>query len=118
MTRDNALRIETQNFVTLTATSAARALVGIFLNDQYVKGKAKKLSGAVSVPKQAAVLGAGIMGGGIAYQSAYKGVPIVMKDINDKALALGMKEAAKLLNGQLTRGKLDGLKMANILSHI
>ncbi len=118
MTRDDALRIETQNFVTLTTTSAARALVGIFLNDQYVKGKAKKLSGAVSVPKQAAVLGAGIMGGGIAYQSAYKGVPIVMKDINDKALALGMKEAAKLLNGQLTRGKLDGLKMANILSHI
>ncbi|QZN96749.1 fatty acid oxidation complex subunit alpha FadB [Symbiopectobacterium purcellii] len=118
MTRNDALRIETQNFVTLTATSAARALVGIFLNDQYVKGKAKKLSGAVSVPQQAAVLGAGIMGGGIAYQSAYKGVPIVMKDINDKALALGMAEAAKLLNGQLTRGKLDGLKMANILSHI
>lgn len=118
MTRDDALRIETQHFVTLTATSAARALVGIFLNDQYVKNKAKKLSGTVSVPQQAAVLGAGIMGGGIAYQSAYKGVPIVMKDINGKALELGMKEAAKLLNGQLTRGKLDGLKMANILSQI
>lgn len=114
MTRDDALRIETQHFVTLTATPAARALVGIFLNDQYVKGKAKKLSGAVSVPQQAAVLGAGIMGGGIAYQSEYKGVPIVMKDINGKALELGMKEAAKLLNSQLTRGKLDG----NILSQI
>lgn len=64
------------------------------------------------------MLGAGIMGGGIAYQSAYKGVPIVMKDINDNALELGMIEATKLLNGQLTRGKLDGLKMATILSHI
>ncbi|NYY75696.1 hypothetical protein DMI70_00690 [Escherichia coli] len=30
------------------------------------------------------MLGAGIMGGGIAYQSAWKGVPVVMKDINDK----------------------------------
>lgn len=118
MARDDALRIETQHFVTLTATPAARALVGIFLNDQYIKGKAKTLSGSVSVPQQAAVLGAGIMGGGIAYQSAYKGVPIVMKDINGKALELGMKEAAKLLNGQLMRGKLDGMKMANILSQI
>lgn len=50
------------------------------------------------------MLGAGIMGGGIAYQSAWKGVPVVMKDINDKSLTLGMTEAAKLLNKQLERG--------------
>jgi 3-hydroxyacyl-CoA dehydrogenase/enoyl-CoA hydratase/3-hydroxybutyryl-CoA epimerase/enoyl-CoA isomerase len=29
------------------------------------------------------------MGGGIAYQSAWKGVPVVMKDISDKSLTLG-----------------------------
>ncbi len=45
------------------------------------------------------MLGAGIMGGGIAYQSAWKGVPVVM-NINDKSLTLGMTEAAKLLNKQ------------------
>ena len=39
------------------------------------------------------MLGAGIMGGGIAYQSAVKGTPIIMKDIADKALDLGMSEA-------------------------
>lgn len=49
------------------------------------------------------MLGAGIMGGGIAYQSAWKGVPVVMKDINDKSLTLGMTEAAKLLNKQQAR---------------
>ncbi len=69
-------------------------------------------------PKQAAVLGAGIMGGGIAYQSAWKGVPVVMKDINDKSLTLGMTEAAKLLNKQLERGKIDGLKLAGVISTI
>ena len=58
------------------------------------------------------------MGGGIAYQSALKGVPVVMKDINDKSLTIGMNEAAKLLNKQLERGKIDGLKMANILATI
>ena len=99
-------------------TNEARALVGIFLNDQYVKGKAKKLTKDVETPKQAAVLGAGIMGGGIAYQSAWKGVPVVMKDINDKSLTLGMTEAAKLLNKQLERGKIDGLKLAGVISTI
>jgi hypothetical protein len=58
------------------------------------------------------------MGGGIAYQSAWKGVPVVMKDINDKSLTLGMTEAAKLLNKQLERGKIDGLKLAGVISTI
>ncbi len=58
------------------------------------------------------------MGGGIAYQSAWKGVPVIMKDINDKSLTLGMTEAAKLLNKQLERGKIDGLKLAGVISTI
>ncbi|GAB7215829.1 hypothetical protein OS42_24400 [Dickeya oryzae] len=58
------------------------------------------------------------MGGGIACQSARKGVPVWMKDINEKALTLGMEEAAKLLNAQLQRGKLDALSMMGILARI
>lgn len=41
-----------------------------------------------------------------------------MKDINDKSLNLGMTEAAKLLNKQLERGKIDGLKLAGVISTI
>ncbi|MCU6676351.1 fatty acid oxidation complex subunit alpha FadB [Leclercia tamurae] len=116
--RDEALKLENQSFVPLAHTNEARALVGIFLNDQFVKGKAKQLTKNVETPKQAAVLGAGIMGGGIAYQSAWKGVPVVMKDINEKSLTLGMTEAAKLLNKQLERGKIDGLKLSGVISTI
>src|SRR5690606_8219664 len=83
--REEALKLENQSFVPLAHTNEARALVGIFLNDQYVKGQAKKLTKDTDAPKQAAVLGAGIMGGGIAYQSAWKGVPVIMKDINDNS---------------------------------
>ncbi|MFN3564351.1 MAG: 3-hydroxyacyl-CoA dehydrogenase NAD-binding domain-containing protein, partial [Moraxella osloensis] len=68
--------------------------------------------------KSAAVLGAGIMGGGIAYQSALKGVPVVMKDINDKALELGMGEAMKLLGKQVERKKLDAVGMAKVIASI
>ncbi|MDX8000798.1 fatty acid oxidation complex subunit alpha FadB [Xenorhabdus sp. Reich] len=116
--RDEALKLESTSFITLAHTTVARALVGIFLNDQYVKGLAKKHLQAVTTPEHAAVLGAGIMGGGIAYQSARKGIPVLMKDINQKALDLGINEAAKLLNKQFERGRLDAMKMAKILSSI
>ena len=118
LTRDDALPIETKGFVKLAKTDVAQALVGIFLGDQYVKGKAKKAAKAGQPVKQAAVLGAGIMGGGIAYQSASKGTPIVMKDINQAALELGLNEAAKLLDKQLSRGRIDGKKMAKVLNNI
>jgi len=116
--RTEALDLENKSFVPLAHSNEARALVGIFLNDQYVKGQAKQLTKNVTTPKQAAVLGAGIMGGGIAYQSAWKGVPVIMKDINEKSLTLGMNEAGKLLNKQLERGKIDGLKLAGVISTI
>ncbi|WP_428944415.1 fatty acid oxidation complex subunit alpha FadB [Pantoea sp. FN060301] len=116
--RNEALELETGAFVSLAGSKEARALVGIFLNDQAVKAKAKKLTRDVETPKQAAVLGAGIMGGGIAWQSATTGVPVILKDISPASLALGMKETARLLNRQLERGKIDGMKMASILGTI
>lgn len=118
MGRDEALKRETASFVPLAGSDQARALVGIFLNDQFVKGQAKKFAAQATSPAQAAVLGAGIMGGGIAYQSALKGVPVLMKDISEKSLTLGMNEAGKLLDKQRERGKIDGLKMAQTLATI
>ncbi|WP_305420620.1 fatty acid oxidation complex subunit alpha FadB [Photobacterium leiognathi] len=116
--RDEALTIENQHFVKLAKTDVAEALVSIFLNDQYIKGQAKKATKAAKPTDHAMVLGAGIMGGGIAYQSALKGTPVLMKDIAEVSLALGMTEAAKLLNKKLERGRIDGLTMASVLSSI
>ncbi|WP_158147599.1 fatty acid oxidation complex subunit alpha FadB [Vibrio cincinnatiensis] len=117
--RDEALDIERQHFIKLAKSTEAQALVGLFLNDQHIKGLAKHSAKSASQDTQrAAVLGAGIMGGGIAYQSATKGVPVLMKDIAQPSLDLGMTEASKLLNKQLERGKIDGFKMAGILASI
>ncbi|WP_217543512.1 fatty acid oxidation complex subunit alpha FadB [Vibrio metschnikovii] len=117
--RDEALDIERQHFIKLAKSTEAQALVGLFLNDQHIKGLAKQSAKSASQDTQrAAVLGAGIMGGGIAYQSASKGVPVLMKDIAQPSLDLGMTEASKLLNKQLERGKIDGFKMAGILASI
>lgn len=117
--RDQALPIEGAAFAKLAKTSVATALIGLFLNDQYLKKVAKKASKSVTTPvSQAAVLGAGIMGGGIAYQSAVKNIPVVMKDINQEALDLGIKTASGILNKGISIGKVTTEKMAHTLAKI
>ncbi|NVK55176.1 MAG: fatty acid oxidation complex subunit alpha FadB [Alteromonadaceae bacterium] len=117
--REGALALENQGFVKLAKTDAAKAQVGIFLADQLVKSKGKKLAKQASKTVQTnAVLGAGIMGGGIAYQSAVKGLPVIMKDINQPALDLGLSEAAKILNKGMQLGKVNADKMAKTLNAI
>jgi 3-hydroxyacyl-CoA dehydrogenase/enoyl-CoA hydratase/3-hydroxybutyryl-CoA epimerase/enoyl-CoA isomerase len=116
--RDEALAIEAAGFARIAKTSAAHALVSVFLGDQAVKRIAKKQAKAAQPVKRAAVLGAGIMGGGISYQSASKGVPVLMKDVAPKPLEAGVAEATKLLEKQVERGKLTTGKMAQVLAGI
>ncbi len=117
--RDEAIAIEADGFMKVAATEAATSLIGIFMSDQLIGKKAKtwekKADKKVS---QAAVLGAGIMGGGIAYQSAYKGVPIKMKDINQDGLNLGLTEANKLLSKRVNRGRMKVEEMGRVLASI
>ena len=117
--RAGAMALENAGFAKLAKTDAATAQIGLFMSDQVIKGKAKKAAKqATKAVNKAAVLGAGIMGGGIAYQSAYKGTPIVMKDINDQALDLGLTTAAGILTKQVERGRMNPKKMAGVLNNI
>ena len=116
--RDEAVKVEVAGFAKAAKTPQAAALVGLFLNDQLVKKLAKEHSKAAHDIREAAVLGAGIMGGGIAYQAASKGLPIIMKDIKSEQLELGMSEATKLLSKQVERGKFTPAKMGETLSRI
>lgn len=116
--RARAQAIEAKAFAKLAMTDVAYNLVGLFMNDQVVKKKAGKYEKQARPVKQTAVLGAGIMGGGIAYQSASKGTPILMKDIKEEAIELGLKESRKLFAKQVGRGKLSTEQMAEKLTHI
>jgi 3-hydroxyacyl-CoA dehydrogenase/enoyl-CoA hydratase/3-hydroxybutyryl-CoA epimerase/enoyl-CoA isomerase len=116
--RDEALAIEAAAFARIAKTPTAHSLVSVFLGDQGVKKTAKKHAKSARPVRRAAVLGAGIMGGGIAYQSASKGIPVLMKDIAPKALEAGVGEAVKLLEKQVERGKVTTGQMAKVLSGI
>ncbi|MEQ8802792.1 fatty acid oxidation complex subunit alpha FadB [Haliea sp.] len=116
---EDALEVEAEGFAELAVTPVAAALVGVFLSDQLLGKKAKDWEKkADKKVARAAVLGAGIMGGGIAYQSAYKGVPILMKDINQEGLDLGLAESGKLLAKRVERGQMTAAQMGDVLNSI
>ena len=118
LTIREALDVEAEGFAELAKTSEARALISLFLGDQLLKKKAKTYRKTAKPVKKAAVLGAGIMGGGVAYQSAYKKIPITMKDISSSQLDLGMSEAAGILQRRVDRSRMDSRKMAETLTRI
>ncbi|WP_444935527.1 fatty acid oxidation complex subunit alpha FadB [Microbulbifer sp. JMSA004] len=119
LTRDEALKVEQEKFIFCAQTGTAKSLVGLFLADQAIGKVAKGWEKKADKPiERAAVLGAGIMGGGIAYQSAYKGTPIKMKDIDQKGIDLGLNEANKLLSKLVDRKRLTPVKMGEVLNRI
>ncbi len=118
MARDKAIEVEAKGFAKMAKTSVASSLIGLFLNDQALKAQAKALEPKAAKVKKAAVLGAGIMGGGIAYQSALKGTPIIMKDIAQAGIDLGLNEAKKLLAKRVEKGRMKAEQMADVLNAI
>jgi 3-hydroxyacyl-CoA dehydrogenase/enoyl-CoA hydratase/3-hydroxybutyryl-CoA epimerase/enoyl-CoA isomerase len=118
MSRDDALREEARGIAKMARTLAAKNLIGLFVGDQVLAKTGKALAKKGGKVERAAVLGAGIMGGGIAYQSALKGTPIIMKDIAQAGIDLGLSEASKLLSKQVDRGKISVADMAGVLSRI
>lgn len=116
--RDAALLQEHQAFAHIARTQAANSMVQQFVNDQFIKGRGKTYAKIARPVRTAGVLGAGIMGGGIAYTSAVRGVPVVMKDIAQQALDLGSGEARKLLDKQVQGGRMPAAKAAAVLASI
>jgi 3-hydroxyacyl-CoA dehydrogenase/enoyl-CoA hydratase/3-hydroxybutyryl-CoA epimerase/enoyl-CoA isomerase len=105
LARDAALVLEARSFGRIAATPTAAALIQLFINDQIMKKKAGVQARLARKVTRAAVVGAGIMGGGIAYTSAVRGIPVLMKDIAQTALDLGKTEAKKLLEKQVASGR-------------
>ena len=87
----HGLRIEAEIFSQLAVTPACHNLVDAFFANEEVK----KSGGRPAHPVSAAgVLGAGIMGGGIAWAFAAAGIPVRMKDLKWEAVAKGLQQAA------------------------
>ena len=117
---DAALRIESRYFVKTLATPQAKAMIrSLFLSMQELgKGAARPEGFAPYRIAKVAVLGAGMMGAGIAYVQALAGIETVLIDQSQEAAEKGKAYSANLLAKQVSRGKMDPAKADAILALI
>jgi 3-hydroxyacyl-CoA dehydrogenase/enoyl-CoA hydratase/3-hydroxybutyryl-CoA epimerase len=102
--RTDYLALEAQAFAELSQSVQSKNLQHIF----FLTDNSKKLDNKDQLPnvKRGAVLGAGVMGGGIAWLFAHNNQAPLMKDINPEALELGLKQASQNFAGALKRRRM------------
>eukprot|EP01030_Chromulinospumella_sphaerica_P010146 gene10146-9954_t len=105
---DTAHLIETRYFTELTTGQVAKNMIGTFwfqLNEINAGGS-RPGGFAPYVTRKVGILGAGMMGAGIAYTSASAGVEVVLKDVTLAAAEKGKAHSAALLDKKVSRGQL------------
>ncbi len=100
-----AFKRESQVFARLAMSDVSRNLVGIFFAQQESKKLPAEVTGDQSV-KKLAVLGAGVMGAGIAQAAAKAGLKVVLKDVNDEFLNRGRDTVTKLFDSLVEKRKM------------
>ena len=117
---DTAQIIEARYFTELTTGQVAKNMIGTFwfqLNEINAGGS-RPQGFASYVTKKVGVLGAGMMGAGIAYVSALAGIEVVLKDISLEAAEKGKDYSAKLLEKKVNRGHMSQSARDGILARI
>ncbi|MEK7691353.1 MAG: 3-hydroxyacyl-CoA dehydrogenase NAD-binding domain-containing protein, partial [Bdellovibrionota bacterium] len=119
--REEAMAREAKGFAKLAVSEVSRNLIRIF----FLTEKVKKANGlpegrevAIRAVETGAVIGAGIMGGGIAQLFADKKIPTRMKDLTNQALALGVDSASRIFKRQVKRRKITDREMIQKLGLI
>ncbi|MFN4101784.1 MAG: 3-hydroxyacyl-CoA dehydrogenase NAD-binding domain-containing protein, partial [Pararhodobacter sp.] len=116
---DTALKIEARYFVHVLMNPSSCAMIrSLFVN----KGALEKGANRPDVPdekvKKVGVLGAGMMGAGIAYVSALAGIEVVLIDARQDSADKGKSYSTDLLDKGMKRGKVTEEKKAQVLGRI
>ena len=108
---------EREQFAKLAATPESEALIGIFDGMTQMKKHSFGKDAAIPV-KQVAVMGAGLMGAGIAQVSAEKGLNVLLKDRNDEAVARGTSYMQENWDKKLQRKRMSKFQHNIAMSHV
>lgn len=117
---DNALEVEARYFVDTLFTKETKNIIRasfIFIGDA-AKGKAKPKGFEQAKFKKIGVLGAGMMGAGISYESAKSGLDVVLKDVSLEGAERGKGHAATIEQQKIGKGRSTQEKATAILDHI
>ena len=117
---DAALRIETRYFIKTLMTPQAQAMIrSLFLSKQELdKGAVRPAGQPKSDPKKVTVIGAGMMGAGIAYVQALAGIETILIDRTQEDADKGKAHVADLLKKRLSRGQITQEKFDALLGSV
>ena len=117
---DTALKIEARYFVRVLTSPVARNMIRTLFHSMQELGKGARRPTAVpsSEVKRLGVLGAGVMGAGIAYVSAAAGIDVTLIDTTPEKANAGKDHATKLLDREISRGRSTPEKKAELLNLI
>ncbi|PYK43314.1 MAG: hypothetical protein DME46_07910 [Verrucomicrobia bacterium] len=101
-TVDDSLRMELDSIVELGETDATQNLIrNFFLAEKYRRGSSKQTPEKIT---HAAVIGAGVMGSGIAQWLSSRGVSVILRDVGTEELTRGLANVEKIYAGAVKRG--------------
>lgn len=107
---------ESQNFGQLAKTSESAALIGLYHGQ--VACKKNRFGTPQKEVKTLAILGAGLMGAGIAQVSVDKGVRTILKDTTVSGLARGEQQVYKGLNDKTKKKNITSFQRDSIMSNL
>ncbi|TGD73374.1 3-hydroxyacyl-CoA dehydrogenase [Mangrovimicrobium sediminis] len=117
---DTALRVESRELAWLITTPEAKNIIstGFFQMNQINSGASRPTAPPRTQVKKLGILGAGMMGQGIAYSAAAAGIDVVLKDVTREAAEKGKAYSATLLDKQIARGRKTEQDKAELLARI
>ena len=117
---DTALRIESRYLARLAVGTVAKNMINtFFFNMNAIRsGQSRPASVQKYAPQKVGVLGAGMMGAGIAYVQASRGVATVLKDVTIARADAGKAYSAGLTQARVEKGRLSACDQTALLSRI
>lgn len=116
---ERALLVESRGICKLITTPECKAAITtFFFGMQAIKGGKVRPSGEHWKAKSAAILGAGMMGGGIAWAHASRGLPTVLKDMELEKAENGRNYSVALADKRIKRGQMTVQQKDDLLNLI
>jgi len=117
---ETALRLESRALAKLMTGTNAKAMINtFFFNLNAIKsGQSRPGTAPRFKPAKVGLLGAGMMGAGIAYSQASKGIATVLKDVSQEKADLGKSYSAKITQGRVDKGRMSAQDQQKILDRI
>ena len=116
---DTALKIEARHFTSVLMNPSSTAMIrSLFINKEALEKGANRPNVADQTVRKVGVIGAGMMGAGIAYVSANAGIEVVLIDSTQEAADRGKAHSEGLLDKGIQRRKVTVEKKAEVLARI